>query len=266
MADLTRPEVSRLRQGVSASYEFADDLAARLNVAQEAGTVVVFEIEFADQATTTDTIGVGDDTYEFVTAAGAVAADANIAVEIGAAASDTRDNLIAAVNAVDANNLHANITNVATTAPALANGTENYVADENGTAVRFKSADRPGGSVVAAAPAGLLTEALTPAASVWSVGDVNVNTLGGRAQASLRSSTGQVTVTAAMITAGFYELAFPFTPTRFVAQVDDGSGSLRSTDSADVYAIAGDSVLVTLGGGVDPAIQAGDTLTVHASE
>ena len=92
------------------------------------------EIDLSTNPTTTDTITLGGEVYEFVTAAGAVAADVNIAVAIGGTAAATLLNLLAAING-GAAALHANITNIATTAPALGRGTKPVFADDLGSSL-----------------------------------------------------------------------------------------------------------------------------------
>lgn len=239
-------------------------VAGLLDDAVDNGSLASASLVLSAQPTTTDTIGIGGDTYEFVAAAGNVANDANIAVEIGASAAATRANLIAAINATDADNQHATINNVADTAPALANGTEDVVADEVGTDVRVRTADAPGGNVLGASPSLVLAEVITAAADIWKEGNVNMNTLGGAAPASRAHAIAEVTVTAAMVTNG-KQVSFPFTPTRFRVQVTDSFGVVRGNGS-DSFAIANDGVLVTFGGGADPDIQATDVLQIEAWE
>lgn len=236
-------------------FDFLDDV-------EDAGVVASSRLVLSDQPTATDTIGIGSDTYEFVATGGNVADDAYIAVEIGGDAGETRDNLIAAINATDPDNEHPNINNVADDAPAKSNGTEAVVADEVGTSVRVRSADVAGGNALAADPSIVLAESITAAADIWITGDVNLNTLAGRAQRNSRATLAKVAITAAMITNGLY-IDLPFTPDRFTVQVQDSSGVVRG-HGADAFVINGDVLEVTFNGGADPDIQATDTLLIQA--
>ena len=89
------------------------------------------EIDLSVLATTTDTLVLDGETYEFVTASGTVAADANIAVAIAGDAAATLVNLIAAVNGTAAA-LHPNILNSGAT-PALGRGTKAVWSEDLGS-------------------------------------------------------------------------------------------------------------------------------------
>lgn len=236
-----------------------------LNALEDSGVAASARLAMPNQPTTADTVTIGADVYEFVTTAGAVADDANIAVEIGGSAAATRANLIAAINAADPDNRHPNITNVATTAAALANGTEALVADELTTDVRIRTADAAGGTVQGGDPSIVLAEAITDAADVWKEGNINLNTLGGRAAGDRASTLAEVTVTAAMITNGL-RVDVPFTPSRFTVQVLTSAGVVVGTTSTDTFAIDNDGILVTFGGGAAPDAQAGDLLQLFIVE
>ncbi len=229
------------------------------------GSIAVAVIAIATEPTATDTLTIGADVYEFVATAGAVADDANIAVELDGAVANTRDNLVDAINAVDADNLHANITNVATDAPALANGTEAVLATEVGATVVIQTATRPGGDLQSASPSIVLAEALTDASDIWDVGNVNLNTLAGRAKASRVKVTTEITVTAAMITATGVRIDLPFQPAHFVWQAHLSTGAKRFTAN-DLMTATADGLLLTLAGGAGPDIQATDVVTVVAYE
>lgn len=230
-----------------------------LNSMEDSGVAASSRFAMPNQPTTGDTVDVGADVYEFVTASGAVADDANIAVAIGADAGETRDNWIAAVNATYEPNEHPNITNVATTGPALANGTEALFADEVGTDVRLRNADEAGGTVEGGSPDILLAEAVTDPADVWKEGNVNMNTLAGRAGIVRQHTLAELVVTAAMITTGDVRVDVPFTPTRFMVEVYTSAGVQRDAGT-DSFAIASDGVVITLGGGAAPDIQATDVV------
>lgn len=232
-----------------------------LNELEDVGVSASARLAFPNQPTTADTIDIGADTYEFVTAAGAVADDANIAVEIGASAAETLTNLVAAINADDSDDTHANITNVATDAPAKANGTESLFADELGTDLRIRAADDVGGTVIGGSPDVLLAESIADAADVWKEGNVNLNTLGGRAAGSRQRTLAEVTITAAMITNDL-RLDVGFTPSRFTVQVLT-AGVVIGTTSTDAFSIDNDGILVAFGGGAAPDMQVGDVLRVE---
>lgn len=187
-----------------------------------------------NQPIATNTITIGADIYEFD------GVGVNINVVIGAAAADTRANLIAAINT---------------------QGTEDVVADEIGTGVRIRSADAPGGNPVGADPNILLAEAITDAADVWDVGNVNLNTLGGEVPAQ---AIGQSTlaITADMITAGAVRIDFPFTVLGYIL-IGKTAAGVFANGGADDSAIANGGVVVTLNGGVGD-YAATDVLTVIA--
>jgi len=90
-------------------------------------------INLGTNPTTTDFLVLGGETYEFVTAAGTVAADANIAVAIGANAAATFLNFAAAVNGTAAA-AHPNILDSGGGA-ALGRGTKPVFADDLGSSV-----------------------------------------------------------------------------------------------------------------------------------
>lgn len=227
------------------------------------GAIPSAALLMAQQPTTADTIGIGADTYEFVTAAGAVADDDNIAVAIGGNAAATRANLIAAINATDANNQHANITLIDTITPAKANGTENVVADEVGTTVRIRYATGPGGAVRSGNPSIVLAEAITHAADIWNVGNVNLNTLGGIGASAIPSARTSFTVSAAMVTNGF-QVAFPFTVVGFTLLARASTGGIRAGAVGDLAVISTTNINFTFSGGAAPAWQATDVITVEA--
>lgn len=235
-----------------------------LDAAEDQGVPASAELVMSAQPVTTDTIDIGADVYEFVTAAGAVADDANIAVEIGASAAATLTNLVAAINATYSPDQHPNITNVATTAPALANGTEAVVASEDGTSLVAMNADAAGGTILPGDQSIVLAEAITDAADIWTAGNVDMNTLQGNAQIDRKVALAAVTITAAMITNDL-RIDFDFTPTRFLVQVQDSSGVSRGAGD-DAYTISGNAIKVVFGGGADPDIQATDVLHVQAYE
>jgi hypothetical protein len=246
----------------------AEILGDAVEAAYDAGVIPHAELVLSSQPTTGDTIGIGADTYQFRAAAAAVTNNGYIAVAIGGSAALTRAALIAAINATYDDNEHPNITNIATTAPAKANGTERVRAYQSGTSVVIEPTQKSPGEPEGypSNPSIVLAEAITAGADVWVEGNVNLNTLGGRAGGLRRQGRASLTVSAAMITATGRHIKFPFTPTMFTVQVRKSDGGERQTDGGDVFAISGDGVLWTAGGGAAPDVQASDTIHVHAWE
>lgn len=94
--------------------------------------LIPLELDLSTNPTAAETVTLDGEVYEFVATSGAVANDANIAVEIGAGAADTFANFLAAVNGT-ADALHANITDVATTGQAKGVGTKPVFAADLGS-------------------------------------------------------------------------------------------------------------------------------------
>lgn len=230
------------------------------------GSVPVAILNLATNPTAGDTLTIGSDVYEFRAAAGSLANDGNIAVAIGAAVGDTQTNLINAINAVDANNLHPTVFKSDGVTPAKANGTMAIVADEPvANKIRIKYADEAGGTAIAGDPSISLGEALTAAADIWEVGNVNLNTLAGRL-AYQDQSVATLTITAAMVTATRVRIAFPFTVGHYMVQIRSSAGKLRNEAlSDDTFTIDNGDILIGLAGGAAPDIQATDTVTVIAT-
>lgn len=230
-----------------------------------AGAIPSAKLALANQPTDGDTLTIGADVYEFVNTAvdTIINNDTRIAVVIGATAAATRANLIAAINATDANNQHATVTLADELTPAKANGTETVFADEVGTTVRIQGADVVGGNPTAGEYSIALGEAITHAADIWNVGNVNLNTLADGA-ASARSVTfASVTVTAAMISNG-YSVVFPFTVVGFTLFAQAATGGIRAGAVGDLAVASGTSIGLTFSGGAAPAWQATDVLTIQA--
>lgn len=231
----------------------------------DSGSIPVAILGMATEPTATDTVVIGADTYEFVATAGAVTDDSYIAVELTGTVADTVDNLVDAINAVDPDNLHANITNIATTAPALANGTEYVLATEVGSTIVVQYANGPGGAARVGDPSIVLGETLTDASDLWDVGNVNLNTLAGAALTARRQIVTSIAITAAMITAGSVRIDLPWQPTHFTFQGLTSAGVQRGV-GADAVVAGATGLTVTLVGGVSPDLQATDVLTVVAYE
>jgi len=234
----------------------------------EPGAVATAVLIFGDAVNAENTVTIGADVYEFVAPAGVVALDTNIAVATTGVAATELDNLIAAINADDVDNEHPTIFLQDGITPALANGTESVVADEVATGIRVRSATVVGGQAVGANPNIVLAEALTPPASIWDVGNVNLNTLGGKAASAQPCAAQSKAVTAPMIASGA-RFSFPFVVTRFMVQVLSATGFIRTPAgaealSADTFEIDEGDVLYTSGGAATPNAIAGDVITVIA--
>ena len=145
----------------------------------------------------------------------------------------------------------------------MANGTELLYAEAEGPAqgVRIFNADAVGGSKLAGSQSIVLNETMTDAGDVWSVGNVNMNTLGAAAAAARRHTTYKVTVTAAMITEGTLVVEAPFTVGSATFDAYTSTGSKRYTAN-DTIAPSGTSVLMVLAGGAAPDIQATDVVHI----
>ena len=130
-----------------------------------------------------------------------------------------------------------------------------------GTAVRIRSADAPGGNIVADDPSLALAEAITDAADIWDCGNVNVNTLAGRVAAQPQHAVAELAVTGPMIAAGSIRIDLPFTPARMVVDARTATGAARGA-GADTSAISGAGILVSFGGGAASGRSAGSVQTI----
>lgn len=223
------------------------------------GAIPVHVFNLATNPTATDTMTIGDDTYEWVAAAGDVADDGNIGVVLAGTVAASRTNLVAAINGTAT---ATGLFQTDSTTPALYKGTENVVAVVVGNTVEVRTANTPGGTAAPTGESITVAETMTAAADLWVYGNVNFNTLAGPAGGGCLAA-GQVTVTAAMITAGTVQVDFPFTPTWFQVEVWTASDVQRPGGS-DTYEISGNGILITLGGGSDPDVQATDTIRILA--
>ena len=205
--------------GQVGSRELVEELNALAAVeTKDGGGVATVQAIFAGQPTATDPLVIGADTYEFVTAGGDVTTDTNIAVAIGGSAELTLDNLVLAINAADLDNEHDSLFLIGGVLPALANGTENLVADKIGTTFcRIRSAVKAGGTAKSADPS-IVLDASGATNISFDCGDVNMNTLSGKVATTARQAAiTQLAITADMITATQARISFPFTVTGFLA-------------------------------------------------
>lgn len=219
--------------------------ASQTTGAVDAGVIPVWTFLGATIPVTLDTLTIGADIYQFVTAAGSVNDDTYIGVPLGGSADATLDNLVAAINAT------AGVTGLKLidgVTAALNHGTLGVKAVKVGTTVECRPAATPGGTALASNPSIALNEAVTDAGDIWNVGNVNVNTLGGRAAAQRKSGRATVTVTSAMIT-NKVQVDFGFTPTGFLPSARASDGGAVPMDGGDKFVITGNGILVTFGGG-----------------
>ena len=236
--------------GQVGSRELVEELNALAAVQmKDAGGAAVAQAVQSGVPTTLDTLVIGADTYQFVTAAGDVDNDTYIAVTIGSA-EVTLDNLILAINATYLDNEHPTLFKIGGVLPALANGTEYLLADKIGTTFcRIRSAVKAGGAVKSADPS-IVLNASAATNYVFDCGDVNMNTLGGKVASTARNSAvTQITITTAMLTATQVRLSFPFTVAGFLIQGRTSSG-VRVAILVDTSVLDNGDVLlgVTAGG------------------
>lgn len=212
-----------------------------LDVAQAArvdhgASVAIAQLIFSGQPSATETITIGADVYEWN------GAFANINVTIGGTAELSIDALVIAINS---------------------SGTESVLADKLGTTYcRIRSADAPGGTVLAADPSIVLGEASTSV--IWDVGNVNMNTLAGVAAGGRSYAAVAFTATSEMIdTSSEMRLDFPFTVTFFTVQVRSSTGAPRAA-TGDLFTLDNDGIKIAFATGAPPNIQATDLVTIVA--
>lgn len=201
-------------------------LAGLAGLAQ--GPVAYNSLTYAANVTLGDTITIDTLVFEFRANGGAVTADARIAVERGANGTTSYANLVAALNAAYASGRHPNITNVATTGPALANSTKNLLAVAvttglNAGTVYVYNADAPGGAKVEGlAPSRAFSDTLTEAID-WRLADLNLSAGSGFARVSNQTHIRHV-VTTADITLAALLIAVPFVPRSWTFHVQTAAG------------------------------------------
>ena len=235
-------------------------------VLNDAGSVPTAQIEISAQPATGNTLTIGGDVYQFRPAAASVTNDTYKAVEIaGAGAAATAANLVLAINATYHPDQHPNIFKIGGVVPALADGTENVVADyiAGTTSVRIRYAANPGGAIAVGSPSIVLAENITDIADVWDVGNVNMNTLAGHVNMNRQHAIAQLTITAAMVTNTMARVDFPFAPVIIKVQIMSSGGVIRA-NGTDTFVIGNNGVLITLASGAAPNIQSTDIVTIEA--
>ncbi len=256
---------------LAAAQETVDAATTALKIEKNAGVIQAFRLLLPEQPADHNTIGVGADTVEFLDPLGNlhVTDPANIAVLIGADDDETRDNLVAAVNATDGDNRHASALKSdggGGWIPALANCTEPFVA-ENVTAddaVEYQGADEAGGTPTPGSHSAVLAESVTHASDIWDCGNVNVNTLGGEAAAVRQVSRPSVTLTQAMLDAGAFRLVFPFAVRGWMMQVRSAAGAEVIRDEPPAMDVTARRLEFTFADGGGDNFDASDVVTVEA--
>ncbi len=233
----------------------------------------------AGNAANTETLVIGADTYEFVTAAGQVADDTYIGIVVGAGSGDSLDNLAAAINGTAAATGLFLASDA--TAPALRVGTESYYAARASLGgkeqVVISSSAVPGGDVVGRNDAGTAVTAAAVANWIFDCGNVDLSGVNYSPKNPQDSGLLMVRskITAADITATFKVIVFP--SGQGLDFVAGGSEFWCETHLANGTPVVRDDVgglgdafvpnrmsIFALGGGIAPNSQAGDILTVYA--
>ena len=190
---------------------------------------------------------IGAGTYQFVTSLGAPTTYTQIKV-LGSAALS----LAAAVHAIngvaDTNVVQGSTSTVAP-----------VVADIVSTSLRIRLADARGGNPIAGVAASTAPTATVGGGGVWDAANLNVS---GKSSGDSQVSIGQVAITAGMITAGYFNVELPFTPTVYQFDAYSAAGLLLAI--TDTVTIAGNSLLITLGGGGAPALVATNVISFMA--
>ncbi len=234
----------------------------RLRIAIEAalgsGAIGWSVLPYTGQPSDTETVVIGGTTFEFCTAAGAVANNAYVAVLIGANARATMVNLAAAINAADVDGLHDSLFKIGGVLPAVANSAEavlaihaNGVDVDNGN-LYILNADEAGGTPVAGSTPSLVLSDTATNVGPWKWTNLNLST-GSTPTAMINRARVAHTVVAGDLTAT-QPLLIPvaFAPTSVIAQVADAQGARR-----DAYVEA--TIPAAIGGQNFVAVNLADT-------
>lgn len=182
------------------------------------------------------------------------AADTTVQVLRGGSAAATYANL---VNAINGDAASAGTGWLESTAPF----TTAVVADlVTATLLRVMLATARGGKAIAGtSPSITLAAAVTGGAAAWTTANLNET---GNPPGARCSAVATKTITAGNITAARADFDFPFPVGKFSVQAYSSGGVQRAY--SDVTAASGNTVTITLGGGVSPNLQANDVVTVEA--
>lgn len=214
------------------------------------GSIPSSRLTLTGNPANTDPFAIGATSGQFLTTL--IAATTYAQVKRGGSAALTLANLIAYINGDTTNTNWVE----STTPPTFTL----YADNPSGTVLRIRLAAARGGKPVPGVAASTaLTATITGGPAAWSNANLNAY---GKADTDQQDGEAKVTITSAMITAGSLPLEFAFTPTSFTAQAFSSAGVQRSY--SDVTAISGDAVVITLGGGASPNLQANDVVTVRA--
>lgn len=254
------PGSSSAMASLKTSMEEAGDLLANI----DPGAPATAELELSVNPTDTDTVTIGTDVYEFCTAGGSVAADANIGVVIGGAVATSRTNLMNAINGVVAAATGLFKTDGVT--PAERNGNLDWLATIIGANILLQSADDVGGAVECRADSTVVEETLTNAANIWDVGTGNaVNP--GRDPHQIQYMFAQRTITAELLAFGSTRFKFANetgaqAPASWVMTARTSTGAPKE-GYTDTLASDNSTLLLTfVGGGTD--LVAGDVVSIVA--
>lgn len=185
-------------------------------------------LTYAANVTLGNTITIGGQVFEFRAASGAVTNNAYVGVVRGATGTLSYAALVAALNATYANNKHPNITNIAVTAPALANSAQKLVASQVVTgadagSIFVYNADAPGGAKVpGVAPSLAFSDTLTEGIN-WRFANLNLSTGAGFAPTT-KMATLKHSVTAADITLGTIDFPIDFVPSQWNLYTQTSAG------------------------------------------
>jgi len=228
--------------------------AAALAAGQDEGVIASAMIDFTgNQPLTGEYLIIGGDTYEFVTAGGAVTLDANIGVELSGVLLNTDIETLA--DAINGAIVSSTITDVATTGSALINGTEALLATApGGDVLIIQNAVYRGGAALPGTQS-IALDASNVGGAVWDVGNVNMTSLGGKAQRTVEESRIVLTWTTALAVTGIYTIRLPFTPVGFTFQVRSATGLDLTDTITDLFTISGNNIVITK----DAAGNLGDT-------
>lgn len=213
------------------------------------GIIPSARLVMSGDASNNDTIAIGATTFKFVTTLGAAAAQ--VQVKRGVSAAATLAGLVKAINGT---------TDATTWVEATTPFAASILADSVTTSLRIRQATKRGGRAIpGVSPSIALVEAITAAADIWNVGNMNES---GKDPGDTACAVAKFAVGAQMITNGSYQLELPFTPTVFEVDVRSSTGVLRSSNEA--VTISSNALNFVMAGGATPNLQAGDIVTVTA--
>ena len=228
----------------------------------------VLTLDTADPSTT-NTCTIDGLVFEFLTAGGTVANNANIGVVRGVNKQTTLTKFIQAINGTATAN---GLLKPSGGQCLFNNTTKNwYASDEGGTVMQIRSALTPGGRIVNRSDTAVVSETFTNAADIWDVGSGNaVNS--GKYPTEVQYMRAQIVVTASHITFGSIRFTFAnqlgvnqFSAIQRVTWQVTSSAGIHKYPVADAVTIEGGDAVYTLDGGGAPEAVAGDTITIEVA-